>query len=335
MNRLAFLSLTALFCCFVGLPFGTRTVAAAPLRLSEFPMDIQAAAACDVCNHVVTNSLLQVSNMMQAKKYPDITPLEVDEVMQHICDPYSPGGAWVRRLALLVLPGETPDDGTSTKTNSDAVHFETRVLKQFTKCKRSCLTVQSVCETMTEAVYFDDYPNKLITQAHIAPLLMDENAQNVLRATVCYNFDVCIRKEKFTGDLNMILNRKDSRLREELVADKIEFIDPSQLDAEMLVYESQKRNNVEMFTKEEMERLFKAISANDREAAAAIDSKIDRLTTAEFAEIRTLMLDERLKLDKEQQQLQRKQEVEEYKKKVGEIVEDTDDDYYVDDETDL
>lgn len=270
----------------------------APLGPRPFSFDTAMASGCAICNHLVMNMVIHVAQYMDVKRKRSVTPTEVDEFMEHACNPYNVAGAWIRRIAFLVVPNEE-----DTNEDHPQVHFDVRVLKDYTKCKRTCVTVQEICEDLLSSQYFDDFPNRVASLAQQSPLLMDENAPNLLRAYSCYKLNVCRDKEDIVEKFNRDLNTPPYFTRDDIVQDSIEWIDPEQLHVELTVYETQKHNNVEIFTREEINRLHRALADNDRDAAAKIDSKINLLSSEEFIELRSLAMEERLRMAEDERKL--------------------------------
>eukprot|EP00796_Vickermania_ingenoplastis_P006733 gene6733-4827_t len=304
--RYCALALLVILCLADRLPLwnsGLLFAAAAPVRdQPPFSEAVMKAGACSVCYHLVMNAAIQSQNYMDSIHRSVISPAEVEFLMEYMCDPYNLSGAWLRRIGFFVLPDNETDENSP-------VHFESLVLKHYSECKRTCSTVRDICDEMINFVSFDEFPKEVASLSHQSNLLMDENAVNIMRAKFCHHFTVCQKQDEWRAKLNEALNQPGSKDREDIIRDKVEWMDPDRLHIEFSIYKSQ--NKVEVFTREDIEALKEALAMNDLEAAAKIDEKIRSLTDEEFLELRSVALEERLELAKKKQ----KEQVEEYRTK--------------------
>lgn len=278
------------------------------LRKPSFNDVIAEATACDVCYHLVMAAMMRVDEFMKFRERRSVRSDEVDILTEGLCDPFTMNGAWIRRLNFFVLRNETDE-------NDKSVHIETRVLKHLTKCKRSCTTIEEMCEEIMNYPTFDDFGKEVAKYSVEGDLFFDENSLNLLRAKFCHVFEVCAERDDKRAALNKLLNDPDSQELEDLITDKVEWLEPEKYQLELTMHHLRKNNSVELFTKQQMNKLKEALAEDDLEAAANIDERIRQLSEQEFREVRRLAKEERIELQKRLQDEAMERAHQEYLKK--------------------
>lgn len=271
-----------LMCFFVVIEALPAVAEARQYKSASFSNPVPNAIGCDVCFFMMTNILIQAQDFMDRRGRSTIDAFDVENIMDHICDPNNVGGAWLRRIGFIVEYNE------SSRT-SEKYSLTTPVLKQYSKCKRACQTAEEACTFMAEYTYFDSFPSDVAKMSHHGKLMV-ENSAHLLRAKYCYRFHFCMERESLKDRLFRALNEPDSSILTELEAEPIEFIDADRMQVELSIYKGQKDQTVTTFTREEMDRLKASIIAGKLEEAVTIDESLRTLTTAEFQELRQLLL---------------------------------------------
>lgn len=249
---------------------------AAPVRPQPFKTSISNTVGCVICQSIASHALLHLEKYMERKGKTQVAAYEVEDFLEHICDPNNIAGAWIRRIGLAVVPDEedmkepSSEEGASaTPSNSSSpmVHLEVRHLPGYAKCNRVCATVRDYCLFIKEYSTFDDYSREVaLLSKKEGRLSAKENAEE-LYEKICSKYFSCVHKDRIMMSAARDLN-SDPGLRAMIENDPVEIISFDQLPNEFTSYKSQKKNAFDALTAEDIETLHAGISAEDENAAA-------------------------------------------------------------------
>lgn len=224
---------------------------AAPLGPRSYPLSIGNAVGCKVCHSIASHVLAHVQMYMDRHNKTSVASYEVEDFLEHICDPNNIAGAWIRRVGLQVVPDD-PSNATS------AVHLEIIEFEGYAKCQRACVTVRDYCTLTKEHSHFDAFVPEVASlslKARGGQLATREN-EKYLQDKICKRFYACMKLERIMISAARDLNHKED-LRKLMETDVVELLPPEELAKALTAYQSQKRHSLAIgdLTGEDLEKL--------------------------------------------------------------------------------
>lgn len=239
---------------------GTVVLAgAAPLGPRSYPLSIGNAIGCKICQSIASHVLIHIQLYMDRHGKTTVAQYEVEDFLEHICDPNNIAGAWIRRIGLDVVP----DDPTNATSR---VHLEVKELNGYAKCQRACVTVRDYCVLTKEHTHFDALIPEvasLSVKSNGGRLATQENVQ-YLQDRVCKRFYACMNLDRIMISAARDLNNKEN-LRRLMETDVVELLPPEELAKSLTAYNSQKNHSLvgSELTPEELEKLQSALSFDE------------------------------------------------------------------------
>eukprot|EP00796_Vickermania_ingenoplastis_P006737 gene6737-4831_t len=198
--------------------------AAAPLAPKPFNTRVANSKGCALCYHVVTHALVETQAFMDHNNKSSVSPYEVEDVMEHLCNPDDVAGSWIRQIEYRIVTEQKPEE-------IPLHHIETRMLENITTCKRGCLTLREKCKFMTDYTNFDFFTKEVAKYSKKGHLLDREETEKELRETICHRFYPCIHKERILISLARELNSpKNTKVYDEVTGDTVEFLSEEEVN---------------------------------------------------------------------------------------------------------
>eukprot|EP00796_Vickermania_ingenoplastis_P006736 gene6736-4830_t len=248
---------------FTGLEDGMRCARAA--RASDatgfypFSVHVGNAAGCTVCRELVGNAAVQAQTYIDVKKKNGMTPYEMEEFLQSICDPMTQDGGWIRRIGFFVIK----NDETAA---SEGVNFGIGIMKQASYCRRTCATVQETCDFIVDYTSFDSF-SKGLSEWTYRGRVDDVSVIKELFKEYCSQFFFCAQVNYTQDVVDKMLNDPNKTTRAEIEA---EVYLPVPKEEYYKEFPPVRRRGtvITPFTKEEIEELEKML---DPEEIASVE----------------------------------------------------------------
>lgn len=217
------------------------------------------AITCDICYEVSRQVLRQTDIYKELNNASMIPRYEVDTILEHICDPYSLYGAWVRQLRFHLRLADNSTTGDIYNQNT-TVYFDPQMEETVTKCNRVCTTVRNSCEDLVDHVDFSAF-SKTVSMLSLDPGPAATYAHlDALNETICQRFVECYAREKVIKNCNIALNdfNRIEKPRHGLLEDKVEVLPVEEFETEFRVYhDARSREFTNGFQERELRRLRK------------------------------------------------------------------------------
>lgn len=154
---------------------------------------------------------------------------------------------------------------------SPKVRFEVYGLNQFTKCKRTCATIQEKCEFITTYSYFDSFSKTVSQLSSLGKLATAENVER-LQEEFCSKYMVCFMKENLQLNINQELNNPSSSIRSEIEKDDLEVIERREYIREFTPMDNMPHRITENYTEEERQKLRDIVQKQRQQQEEAMEN---------------------------------------------------------------
>lgn len=232
---------------------------------------ISSGASCKVCWEMTRNLLEQLDMYMDIAVKDSVSSYEVEDFLDHICDPFATSGWWMRKFRFFLHPMDPELKDANISDLSVRVNFSDAVVEDqsISKCTRACYSIQESCEFYLEDVpIFDSFPSTIARLSKDPGPLNTQEHFDALNQSFCMKFVDCYARKSVVQSVNEALNSinvsKRENPRKHWLEDKIEPLEESNYAAEFFAYNH--LGNKE-WTKKFSDRILKRIYAlRDAEA---------------------------------------------------------------------
>lgn len=217
------------------------------------------AVGCDICLEISRQVLRQVDIYKESANATYIPRYHVESIMEHICDPYTLQGAWIRQLRFH-LRLEDPSTAMEIFNESTKVSFEPAMEETVTKCNRVCGTVQNRCIRYVDDVKFNSFSKTVSMLSREAGPAATYTHLEALNRTICQKFVECYARDKVKKNCNIALNNYTWRdlPRHQLLADEVEALPVEEFSTQFRLFkEVATKNFTETFQNRELKRFSK------------------------------------------------------------------------------
>ncbi|CCW69979.1 unnamed protein product [Phytomonas sp. Hart1] len=259
------------------------------LSHATFPLEVQNAIGCDICTYAMTDLSIQIQAEREYKKSNSLKLNEDDvlEIIGELCVPFTVRGEWIRRVALQIPSSTSITNNSENNPESDGF---TKILDIYTSCKRTCRSVQEVCETMLESEEMDRLSAIILENSNIYANISDVKVINGLIRQVCIPTHQCLNHLEYKKELTHSLNTMTihGTLLEQILSDTTEEVGKQLMELESMMYSAgdDDRKKPVIITKDDMEKLKKAYKSGDMEMAKEVDPMADDLSEEELEKLR-------------------------------------------------
>lgn len=214
---------------------------------------------------MIKNLLDQLDIYMGIRKKNSVAAYEVDDFLEHICDPYATSGWWTRKFRFYIYPEDPALKDADLSNISVKVNFSFGIAEDepISKCTSSCFSVRDSCEFYLEDIkVFDSLAVAVSDLSKDPGPLFTEDHFNTLNESYCMKIVDCYAKKtvvkSVTEALNSINVSKREKPRMHYLQEKIEPAEESNYTNEFFAYNHMgSENNTKAFTEIILGRLYK------------------------------------------------------------------------------
>lgn len=218
------------------------------------------AATCDVCLEVSRQVLRQVDIYKELTNVSMIPRYEVDSILEHICDPYSLYGAWIRQLRFYLGVDESSSTSVDIYNENVTVYFNTKMEETVTKCHRVCGTVQHSCERIVDNVKFSSYSKTIAMLSQEPGPAATLGHLDLLNETFCQQFVECYARPKVMKNCNIALNdfKRSEKPRHQILEDIVETLPVEEFETDFRLFNNMRSKEFsDGFQEKELRKLKK------------------------------------------------------------------------------
>lgn len=204
---------------------------------------ISTGASCKVCWEMTKNLLEQLDIYMDIAKKDSVSSYEVEDFLDHICDPFAVNGWWTRKFRFFLHPMDPELKDANLSDLSVRVNLSDALVEDqsISKCTRACYSVQESCDVYREDVpIFESFPPTIARLSKDPGLLYTKEHFDALNQTFCMKFVDCYARQSVLQSVNEALNSisvsKRENPRKHWLEDKIEPLEEKNYATEFFAY---------------------------------------------------------------------------------------------------